>query len=60
MSSASPIVARGAEMLSLTMGFCIVTGSYAAAFANGLAWNALNIAIIVGLLLRARSRLAPA
>jgi MFS family permease len=36
------------------------TGSYAAAFANGLAWNALNIAIMVGLLIRARSRLAMA
>jgi MFS family permease len=36
------------------------TGSYIAAFANGLAWNALNIAIVLGLLLRARSRLAPA
>jgi cyanate permease len=36
------------------------TGSYAAAFANGLAWNALNIAIIVTLLVRARARLAPA
>jgi MFS family permease len=34
------------------------TGSYAAAFANGLAWNALNIAIIMGLLIRARQRLA--
>jgi MFS family permease len=34
------------------------TGSYAAAFVNGLAWNALNITIMVGLLLRARSRLA--
>jgi MFS family permease len=34
------------------------TGSYAAAFANGLAWNALNIAIIVALLVRARPRLA--
>jgi MFS family permease len=33
------------------------TGSYAAAFANGLAWNAVNIAIVLGLLLRARSRL---
>ncbi len=31
------------------------TGSYAAAFANGLAWNAVNIAIVVGLLIRARS-----
>jgi MFS family permease len=36
------------------------TGSYAAAFANGLAWNALNLTIIAGLLLRARQRLAPA
>jgi len=34
------------------------TGSYAAAFVNGLAWNALNITIMVGLLLRARQRLA--
>jgi MFS family permease len=34
------------------------TGSYAAAFANGLTWNGLNIVIIVALLLRARSRLA--
>jgi MFS family permease len=34
------------------------TGSYAAAFLNGLAWNALNITIMVGLLIRARSRLA--
>jgi MFS family permease len=33
------------------------TGSYAAAFANGLAWNALNIVIIVALLMRARQRL---
>ncbi|HXN66318.1 MAG TPA: MFS transporter [Bradyrhizobium sp.] len=34
------------------------TGSYAAAFLNGLAWNALNITIMVGLLIRSRSRLA--
>ncbi len=34
------------------------TGSYAAAFLNGLAWNALNITIMVGLLIRARRRLA--
>ena len=32
------------------------TGSYAAAFLNGLAWNALNITIMVGLLLRTRQR----
>lgn len=36
------------------------TGSYAAAFVNGIAWNALNIAIMVGLLVRSRSRLAMA
>jgi MFS family permease len=36
------------------------TGSYAAAFLNGLAWNALNITIVVGLLLLARQRLVPA
>jgi hypothetical protein len=31
------------------------TGSYAAAFVNGLAWNALNLAIMLSLLLRARA-----
>jgi MFS family permease len=36
------------------------TGSYAAAFINGLGWNALNIIIMVSLLLRARQRLVPA
>jgi MFS family permease len=34
------------------------TGSYAAAFLNGLGWNALNIIIMVSLLIRARQRLA--
>jgi MFS family permease len=34
------------------------TGSYAAAFINGLAWNAVNVSIMVALLLRARRRLA--
>jgi MFS family permease len=34
------------------------TGSYAAAFTNGLAWNALNVTIMAGLLIRARQRLA--
>ena len=34
------------------------TGSYAAAFLNGLAWNALNVTIMVALLIRARRRLA--
>jgi MFS family permease len=32
------------------------TGSYAAAFANGFGWNVLNMAIVLGLLLRARGR----
>src|SRR5438128_12331526 len=36
------------------------TGSYAAAFANGFAWNLLNIAIVLMLLLRGRQRLATA
>jgi len=36
------------------------TGSYAAAFLNGLAWNALNIAIMAALLIRSRQRLAMA
>jgi len=36
------------------------TGSYAAAFMNGLAWNALNITIVAALLIRSRSRLAMA
>jgi MFS family permease len=32
------------------------TGSYAAAFANGVAWNVLNIIIITALLVRGRAR----
>ena len=32
------------------------TGSYAAAFLNGLGWNALNVTIAVALLLRVRRR----
>jgi MFS family permease len=36
------------------------TGSYAAAFVNGLGWNALNVAIVLSLLLRGRRQLAPA
>ncbi|MDI1267370.1 MAG: MFS transporter [bacterium] len=32
------------------------TGSYAAAFLNGVVWNAVNIVIVMALLLRARSR----
>jgi MFS family permease len=37
-----------------------LTGSYRAAFANGLAWNLLNIAIAFWLLMRPGRRLAPA
>ncbi|WP_456666529.1 MFS transporter [Bradyrhizobium sp. USDA 3240] len=36
------------------------TGSYAAAFANGLAWNLLNVSIILLLMMRSRQRLAMA
>ena len=36
------------------------TGSYTAAFANGLAWNGLNLGIMLLLLMRARQRLAMA
>src|SRR6202166_2228058 len=36
------------------------TGSYAAAFLNGLGWNALNIVIMVSLVIRARQRLVVA
>jgi len=32
------------------------TGSYAAAFLNGVGWNALNIAIVLTLLMRSRRR----
>ncbi|MGX1346677.1 MFS family permease [Bradyrhizobium elkanii] len=34
------------------------TGSYAAAFANGLAWNLLNVSIILLLMMRVRQRVA--
>jgi hypothetical protein len=40
-----------------------LTGSYRAAFANGIAWNALNVSIATWLLFRsrgARPRLAAA
>jgi hypothetical protein len=36
------------------------TGSYAAAFLNGLVWNALNVIIVVGLLIHSRARFVPA
>ncbi|RKK04405.1 MFS transporter [Pseudoroseomonas wenyumeiae] len=34
------------------------TGSYAAAFLNGIVWNAVNVLIVAMLLLRSRARLA--
>ncbi|MES0810693.1 MFS transporter [Roseibium sp. SCPC15] len=37
-----------------------LTGSYQAAFLNGIAWNVLNMAIMVFILMRSRTRLAPA
>jgi cyanate permease len=37
-----------------------MTGSYDAAFVNGIAWNLLNIAIVLLLLRRRRMALAPA
>ncbi|MBC9175637.1 MFS transporter [Pseudoroseomonas ludipueritiae] len=37
-----------------------LTGSYAAAFLNGVAWNAVNVLIVATLLLRGRARLATA
>ena len=33
-----------------------MTGSYAAAFLNGIAWNLLNIAVMVVILMRSRRR----
>jgi len=37
-----------------------LTGSYRAAFANGLLWNLVNVSIVTSLLLRSGRRLAPA
>jgi MFS family permease len=37
-----------------------LTGSYRAAFANGLMWNLVNVSIVTSLLLRSGRRLAPA
>ena len=37
-----------------------LTGSYRAAFANGIAWNLLNAFIVVWLMQRSAQRLAPA
>ena len=35
-----------------------LTGSYRSAFANGLAWNLVNVSIAVWLLVRSRARMA--
>ncbi|MBV8923884.1 MAG: MFS transporter [Bradyrhizobium sp.] len=51
-----------ASVLGMSLGGWVsgaifdATGSYVAAFANGFAWNVLNMAIVLGLLLRARGR----
>ncbi len=37
-----------------------LTGSYQMAFLNGIGWNLLNMAIVVGILLRSRARPQPA
>jgi MFS family permease len=37
-----------------------LTGSYRAAFLHGIAWNLVNVAIMVWLILRPGRRLAPA
>ena len=37
-----------------------LTGSYRAAFANGLLWNLVNVSIVASLLLRSSRRLAHA
>jgi len=37
-----------------------LTGSYKAAFANGVLWNLLNVAIVSWLLIRSRRPLQPA
>jgi hypothetical protein len=36
-----------------------LTGSYRAAFLNGLVWNLLNVVIVLWLVLRPGPRLAP-
>lgn len=37
-----------------------LTGSYRAAFLNGLAWNLVNVSIVLWLIMRPGVRLAPA
>jgi hypothetical protein len=39
---------------------CDLTGSYQAAFVNGIAWNVLNLAIALWLLRQPRGRVAHA
>lgn len=55
----------GASVLGMSLGGWLSglifdsTGSYVAAFLNGLAWNALNVSITVALIMRGRQRLVP-
>jgi predicted MFS family arabinose efflux permease len=52
----------GSTMLGMALGGWLngvvfdLTGSYTAAFANGVAWNVLHMGVVGFLLLRARSR----
>ena len=50
-------VRHGARRLDVRLHFDL-TGSYRAAFFNGLGWNAVNGAIVLWLLLRRGSRVA--
>jgi hypothetical protein len=61
-----PSIAALASVVGMSFGGWVsgvifdATGSYGAAFLNGLAWNAVNVTIMVALLIRARQRLAMA
>jgi hypothetical protein len=61
-----PSIAALASVVGMSFGGWVsgvifdTTGSYGAAFLNGLAWNAVNVTIMVALLIRARQRLAMA
>ena len=50
-------MALGGWMSGIIFDF---TGSYRAAFLNGLAWNLLNVSIVLWLIMRPGQRLAPA
>ena len=59
-------IAISATILGMALGGWMggvlfdVTGSYRAAFLNGLAWNLLNVSIVLWLIMRPGQRLAPA